>query len=242
MIKKHTLEHDTRILRKNAQYEEIREMLERMGLKPKEIESIDTSENTPKLEEAIVLVEKITESITMERVFNQDEHGRYDLQAKLTAIAVMRASIGIMDNFGVGKDHTPYYAGVSRWLDVNRDTLRNWWIHREAIQMSQGALGFSDLQRMTSDQIDIMTSYTEALKLSKEDLDKMVKTPQGLKVMLQVITHLSVNVKMLHTQKELMAGVAERERGKPEDAHHVAIVEPAIIEGPGNANSPTDKK
>ena len=226
---KHTLQHDTKMLGKQEYHEEVREMLERLGVDPDKIIALDTDENIPKLMEAKALVKEITESVSMDKLFEKDENGRFGTEAKVTALSVMTASVGIMENFGVGKDAAPYYTGVSKWLGVSVETLRNWWKHQESIMLEQGALGYAAVQRITLQQITLMEKYTKALDLDDVQIKKMQESPKGVAVILKIVTQLALNVKYLNVQKEVVAGVTDKV--KEIDKHHgVSILMPNEVE------------
>ena len=227
---KHTLEHDTRMLKNKEYHEEVREMLERLSVDPDKILALDTDENIPKLMEARALVKEISISISIGKLFDKDEKGRYGIRAKLTAITVMLASLGIMENFGVAKDFAPYYAGVSRWLGVNIATLRNWWKHRDAIQMEQGALDYTDLRIVMADHVSLAKLYTEALKLTKEELKEMRKTPQGLKVISQIKVSTLLSLTLLNKQLAIVADVSSNPAKKEETHKGVSILMPNEVE------------
>ena len=227
MDKKEKLLEDQMLLRKEQHQEQVREMIERLGADPDEVLAVQSDKNIKVLMNAEKLVNKIASS----QLFEKDDNGQYKIHAKVTAITVMTASLGMMEDYGVTtKEPTPYYAGVSAWLDVPIPTLRRWWKNATVIMREQGALGLAAIQRSVLKQIEISELFTDALYLDKEELEELKKTPKGIAVMVKVISQLLYNAKFLTLSGEAIARAGNKEIAKEEGARQgVAVVVPNPI-------------
>lgn len=236
-------------LLKHEQYQtEVREMLERMDVDPDEVLKLETSDNISKLTRAKALVDSVMGSELWER----EDNGRYRIYAKITAITVMTASLGIMQDLGVSTEEPiPYYSGVSAWLDIPQNTLRYWWENRVTIMREQGSLSLASVQRSTLKNIELSEKFTDGLDLSVEEIKKMRRTPKGLLALLKVATQTMFNAKMWTTQAEVIATKEINPLVDSEsESKHVGIVMPvptAITLPPTkgtkkDVNDITDKK
>lgn len=212
-------------LLKNAQYQDqIREVIERLGADPDEVLAIDTDKNIKILMNAEALVDKIIGS----EIWEKEENGQYKIYAKMTAITLMTASLGMMEDYGLTmKEPTPYYAGISAWLGVPIPTLRSWWKNATTIMREQGALGLAAVQRSILKNIEISEVYLDALILDKSELEAMKKTPQGLIALLKVSTQTMYNAKMLTASGEAITGHKVDE--KDDTKSGVSVVMPELI-------------
>ena len=192
------LRDDAKALQESQYIEEIREMLKRFGVPEDEILNIETNEDIPKLMEAKDLVEKLGST----ELFEREENGTYKIYAKITALSLLSASVGMMDDLGVGIPGTPFFAGVHRWLGVPIDTLRRWWSNQNLILREEISLGSAAVQRIVLKQLEIAEFYTDGLKITKEQRDKLAETPKGIIVMQKTAQGALLMAKFLSTQGE----------------------------------------
>lgn len=190
------LREDTLALSKLEYQEEVRDMLRRLDVPEEEILTIEKDENIPILMKAKELIEKLGTT----ELFEKEENGTYKIYAKITALALMSASVGMMADLGVGMSGTPYYAGVSRWLNVPKDTLRRWWANQNLILREKVSLGSAAAQRMILKQLEIAEFYTDGLKITKEQRDEMAKSAKGVMIMQKVAAGALFQAKFLADQ------------------------------------------
>lgn len=241
------LREDTAMLQKTQYYEQVREMLKRLGVDPETILEMDTDEKIPVLMQAKALVKKIAKS----QMFEKDVNGRYEIYAKITAITVMTASVGMMHDLGLDKEPVPYYSGVSAWLGVPMSTLRNWWGSQDIIMREQISLGSAAVQRVTLKQLEIAERYTDGLHgISDDEIKNLRKSPKGIAVMIKVATQGVYLAKLLNVQGEIISQADKQKevtQGTGKE-HGVTIVFPERIEKPekkkgkaADANDITDR-
>ena len=238
--KDNKLHTDTIMLQKKIYHKQVREMLERLGVKPDEIIELDTDENIPVLMQAKELVKKISKS----NMFEKEENGRYKIYAKITAITVMTASVGMMDDFGIGKEARPYFTGVSEWLGIPIDTLRSWWAKQTTIMREQISIGSAAVQRVTLKQLEIAEKYTDGLhEISEEEIKKLRQTPRGIAVMQKVAMQSIYLAKLLNIQGEIISKADTQKETKTIGKEHgVTIMFPVESEKPKTKKKgkPTD--
>jgi len=193
---KNKLREDTLALSKLEYQEEVREMLRRLDVPEEEILTIEKDENIPILMKAKELVEKLGTT----ELFEKNENHTYKVYAKITAISLMSASVGMMADLGVGMSATPYYAGVARWLGVSKSTLRQWWANRNLIMREKISLGSAAAQRMILKQLEIAEFYADGLKITKKQRDKLAETPQGVIAMQKIAQGALFQAKFLADQ------------------------------------------
>lgn len=199
--KENKLREDTKALQDSQYIEEVREMLKRFGVPEDEILNIETNEDIPKLMEAKALVKKLGDT----ELFEKEENGTYKVYAKITAISLMSASVGMMDDIGAGGiPGTPYFAGVSRWLNVPVDTLRRWWASQSLILREEISLGSAAVQRIVLKQLELAEFYTDGLKITKKQRDKLAETPKGINIMQKTAQGALLMAKFLSTQGEVI--------------------------------------
>lgn len=242
------LREDTAMLQKAHRHAQIREMLKMLGADPDKILEMDTDENIPILMQAKALVKKIAKS----QMFEKEENGRYKIYAKITAITVMTASVGIMHDIGfLGKDPMPYYSGVSEWLGIPVTTLMDWWKAQDIIMREQISIGSAAVQRVTLKQLEIAERYTDGLHgISDAQIENLRKSPKGIAVMIKVATQGVYLAKLLNAQGEIIADI-DAQKGATEGTgkgHGVTIMFPEPIEKPekkkgkaADANDITDR-
>lgn len=221
---KEKLREDTLALSKLEYQEEVREMLRRLDVPEDEILTIEKDENIPILMKAKELIKQLGTT----EIFEKEENGTYKVYAKITAISLMAASVGMMADLGVGMSNTPYYAGVARWLGVSKDTLRCWWANQNLILREKISLGSAAAQRMILKQLEIAEFYTDGLKITKAQRDKLAETPKGVIAMQKIAQGALFQAKFLAdqsgviTEEDQIKTVAEGTGSK----HGVTIVYP----------------
>jgi len=222
---------DQKLLR-DAQYQDqVRKVIIRLtGKDSDEILAVENDENIEVIMKAKTLVDQIVSS----ELFEKNDQGRYKIHAKITAITLMTASLGMMEDYGLTtKEPTPYYSGVSAWLGVRTETLRRWWANATVIMREQGALSLSAIQRSVLKQIEISELFTDALYLTKDELKELKKTPKGIAVMVKVVSQLLYNAKFLTVSGEAIANAGETKVTEGEGARHgVAVIVPDLITMP----------
>ncbi|NHZ85835.1 MAG: hypothetical protein GWP19_08135 [Planctomycetia bacterium] len=171
-------------------------MLRRLDVPEEEILTIEKDENIPILMKAKELIKKLGTT----ELFEKNENGTYKVYAKITALSLMSASIGMMTDLGVGMSATPYYAGVSRWLNVPKDTLRRWWANQNLIMREKISLGSAAAQRMILKQLEIAELYTDGLKITLKEMKELKKTPKGIATMQKVAAGALFQAKFLADQ------------------------------------------
>ncbi|MEE9571532.1 MAG: hypothetical protein V3W20_00620 [Candidatus Neomarinimicrobiota bacterium] len=193
------------VLLKKQQYNlEVKEILERLGVDPEIIANIDLEAN-PATADKIQKAKNIVQSIAESELFEKDDNDKYKIYSKITAITIMSVSVGIMEDFGTGKEATPYYAGVHRWTGVPISTLRRWWANQTVIMREQIGIGSAAVQRVTLKQLEIMELYTDGLILTPEEMKELRKTPKGLNVISKIVAQSIYNAKLLITQGEVIS-------------------------------------
>ena len=197
---KNKLREDTLALSKLEYQEEVREMLRRLDVPEEEILTIEKDENIPILMKAKELVEKLGTS----ELFEKEDNGTYKVYAKITALSLLSASVGMMADLGVGMNATPYYAGVARWLGVSKDTLRRWWANQNLILREKISLGSAAAQRMILKQLEVAEFYTDGLKITSKQRDKLAETAQGVLTMQKIAQGALFQAKFLADQSEVI--------------------------------------
>ncbi len=245
---KNKLREDTQALKDLEYQEEIREMLRRFDISEDEILKIEKDENIPKLMEAKELVKKLSDS----ELFEKEENGTYKIYAKITALSLLSASVGMMDDLGAGGfKGTPYFAGVSRWLDVPKNTLHRWWDNQSLIYREEISIGSAAVQRIVLKQLEIAESYTDGLKLTKAEMDELKKTPKGINVMMKAASQALYIAKFLSTQGDVITKADQLKTVQEGPAKHgVTVLFPVETKKPvkkhkqgknGDGNDITDR-
>lgn len=194
------LREDTQALKDLQYQEEVREMLRRLDVPEEEILNIEKDENIPKLMEAKELVKKLADS----ELFEKNENGTYKVYAKVTALSLLSASVGMMDDLGVTFKGVPYFTGVSRWLDINVSTLRRWWDNQSLIYREEISLGSAAVQRIVLKHLELAELYTDGLKLTPEQMAELKTTPKGINVMMKAASQALYIAKFLSTQGDVI--------------------------------------
>ncbi len=195
------LRDDAKALKEMQYVEEIREMLRRFEVPEEKILNIEKDDNIPKLMEAKELVKRLGGT----ELYEKEPNGEYKVYAKITAISVLNASVGIMSDLGVGFKATPYFAGVHAWLGVPIATLRRWWDNRSIILREQISLGSAAVQRIILKQLELAEFFTDGLKITKVARDKLAETPKGINVMMKAASQALYIAKFLTAQGEVIS-------------------------------------
>lgn len=225
---KNKLREDTLALSKLEYQEEVRDMLRRLDVPEEEILTIEKDENIPILMKAKELVEKLGST----ELFEKNENGTYKVYAKITAISLMAASVGMMADLGVGMSATPYYAGVARWLGISKDTLRRWWANQNLILREKISLGSAAAQRMQLKQLEIAEFYTDGLKITEAQRDKLAETPKGIAVMQKVAAGALFQAKFLADQSGTITEEDQLRTVQEVGSKHVTILMPVTTKKP----------
>ncbi len=225
----HKLREDTKALKDLEYQEEIREMLIRFGVKEEEILNIEKDENIPKLMEAKELVKRLSDS----ELFEKEENGTFKIYAKITALSLLSASVGMMDDLGVrGFKGTPYFTGVSRWIGVNVNTLHRWWDNQSLIYREEISIGSAAVQRIVLKQLEIAESYTDGLKLTPEEMADLKKTPKGINVMMKAASQALYIAKFLSTQGDVITKADQLKTVEGPAKHGVTVLFPVETKKP----------
>ena len=231
---KKLLADDVQALKDAPNNEELLEMLELLGADPEKTLSVDNSESIP----VVMQAKKLIKDMSKTKLWEKDENGQYNIFAKITAITVMTASVGIIADFGVGgAEPTPYYAGVSRWLDIPPDTLRRWWKNQTSILREEGALGYGAVQRTSLKSLLIAEKLIDGMDLDQEQIKKLQKDSKGITAMSKAATQLIYLAKLLHTQGDLL-GNKHLEDTAPKDKGRFGVA--VVVPGEGDPNDITD--
>ena len=191
------LREDTKALSKLEYQEEVRDMLRRLDVPEEEILTIEKDENIPILMKAKELVKQLGTT----EVFEKEENGRYKVYAKITAISLMAASVGMMADLGLGIGATPHFRGVARWLGISKNTLRRWWANQNLIMREKISLGSAAAQRMQLKMLEIAEFYTDGLlNITETQRDKLAETPQGVIAMQKIAQGALFQAKFLADQ------------------------------------------
>jgi len=200
-LSENKLRDDAKALKETQYVEEIREMLRRFEVPEEKILDIEKDDNIPKLMEAKELVKKLGGT----ELYEKKPNGEYKVYAKITAISVLSASVGIMSDLGIGFKATPYFAGVSTWLGVPIASLRRWWDNQSIILREQISIGSAAVQRITLKQLELAELYTDGLKLTKDQIAELAKTPKGINVMMKAAGQALYIAKFLTAQGDAIA-------------------------------------
>ena len=127
----------------------------------------------------------------------KEDNGRYRFDMKVEAIVNLTAHMDISED---SLELEPDFSPVSEYLNIPVQTLKSWWLNREAIVATAGVLVDQLTQASTLKNLIVMQRAQESLatrdfdKVSVKDLVILLKT---LTVMNRISLDGSVNTKTI---------------------------------------------